>query len=227
MSDERLGIPVPHWTPPSEPLPQMLDGRYVMLERLEWKKHEAALWEAFAGQDGVWDFMPAGPFSDLPAFRAWGQSNERSTDPLFFAIFNKDAGTWQGVASYLRIAPAAGSIEVGYISFSPALQKTRAATEAMYLMMKWAFDAGYRRYEWKCNDLNLASKGAAKRFGFTYEGTFRQALVVKGRNRDTAWFSLLDNEWPEKKLMFERWLEPENFDEHSVQRRTLASFVQP
>ncbi len=152
-----------------------------------------------------------GRFADEARYADWVRSFEASADPLFYAIRNLETGSWEGVASYLRIAPEAGSIEVGHINFSPALQRTRAATEAMYLMMRWAFEAGYRRYEWKCNALNLGSRRAAERLGLSYEGVFRQAAVVKGRNRDTAWFAAIDAEWPTLKSAFETWLAPENF----------------
>src|SRR5262249_42598244 len=136
-----------------------------------------------------------------------------STDPVFLAIVDAATGLAAGVASYLRIDPPNGSIEVGHIALSPRLQRTPAATESMYLMMNWAFSAGYRRYEWKCNALNEASRRAAMRLGLSYEGVFRQAAVVKGRNRDTAWYATIDSEWPALKQAFERWLDPANFDE--------------
>jgi RimJ/RimL family protein N-acetyltransferase len=148
-------------------------------------------------------------------------------DPVFFAIHGLQTGRWAGVASYLRITPEAGSIEVGHINLSPELQRTRAATEAMYLMMGRAFEAGYRRYEWKCNALNLGSRRAAQRLGLSYEGVFRQAAVIKGRNRDTAWFAAIDGEWPALKAAFETWLDPANFDDSGRQRRSLAVLTAP
>lgn len=153
------------------------------------------------------------------------RETETRDDPLFYAIKNLETGHWEGVASYMRIAPAAGSIEVGSIAFSPALQRTRAATEAMYLMMAWAFEAGYRRYEWKCNALNMPSRRAAQRLGFSYEGVFRQAAVVKGRNRDTAWFAAIDSEWSSLKEAFEAWLAPSNFDDQGQQRESLSDLT--
>ena len=150
---------------------------------------------------------------------------ETKDDPLFYAIKNLETAHIEGVASYLRIAPEAGSIEVGSITFGPALQRTRAATDAMYLMMKWAFEAGYRRYEWKCNALNMPSRRAAQRLGFSYEGIFRQAAVVKGRNRDTAWFAAIDAEWPGLREAFEAWLSPANFDAEGKQRERLGDLT--
>jgi RimJ/RimL family protein N-acetyltransferase len=148
-------------------------------------------------------------------------------DPVFFAIRDLSTGSWSGVASYLRITPEAGTIEVGHINLSPELQRTRAATEAMLLMMARAFETGYRRYEWKCNALNLGSRRAAERLGFSYEGIFRQATVIKGRNRDTAWFAAIDAEWPALKAAFARWLDPSNFDDEGRQRRSLSELTAP
>ncbi len=148
-------------------------------------------------------------------------------DPLFFSIFGEggsgERATAAGLASYLRIAPAAGTIEVGHIHLAPALQRTRAATEAMFLMMRQAFDLGYRRYEWKCDALNAVSRRAAERLGFTYEGTFRHHLVYKGRNRDTAWYAIVDADWPPVRAAYEAWLDPANFDRDGRQRRPLAT----
>ena len=151
---------------------------------------------------------------------------EHTTDPQFYAVFNKDSDAYEGVASFLRIDPSAGSIEVGHINFSPALQKTRAATEALYLMMAWAFDAGYRRFEWKCDALNLGSRRAAQRLGLSYEGVFRQATVVKGRNRDTAWFAAIDAEWPALKEAFSAWLSDRNFALDGAQIERLSDLTQ-
>lgn len=222
-----LGFPVPDWTPPRRPDATMLEGAYALLERLDADRHAEPLYEAFAGHEALWDYMPQGPFDSAAAYRDWAQEAERDQDMIFYAIGNKESGAWEGVASYLRIAPAAGSIEVGNICFSPALQRTRAATDAMYLMMRWAFEAGYRRYEWKCNALNAPSRRAAQRFGLSYEGVFRQALVVKGRNRDTAWFAAIDKEWPTLRTAFETWLLPDNFDANGQQNQSLATLTAP
>ena len=165
--------------------------------------------------------MPQGPFRAEAEYRAWVESKEGAQDPYFYSIIDKSSGKALGVASYLRIDPAARNIEVGWITYSPELKRSRIATDAMFVMMRNAFDLGYRRYEWKCNALNSASRNAALRLGMTYEGTFRQATVVKGRNRDTAWFSILDSEWPEMKAKFERWLDAGNFDSQGQQGISL------
>ncbi|MBN9889135.1 GNAT family N-acetyltransferase [Salipiger abyssi] len=219
-----VGLPVdgsfPRPRPPHEPL----DGRYVRLEPLS-PAHAAGLYAAFA-EDAAgrnWTYLPRGPFVDLAEAESWAAEAAQSADPLFFAICDPD-GTPQGFCSYLRIDPANGVIEVGNIHYAPKLQKSAAATEAMYLMMARAFDTlGYRRYEWKCDALNTPSRRAAQRLGFKYEGTFRQAVIVKGRNRDTAWFSIIDREWPEVKARLEAWLAPANFTEDGRQKAALAS----
>lgn len=189
--------------------------------------HAEDLFAANSANDRIWDYMPYGPFADFNGYADWVRSFEQSADPFFYAIRNLETGRWEGVASYLRITPEAGSIEVGHINFSPALQRTRAATEAMYLMMRWAFDAGYRRYEWKCNALNLGSRRAAERLGLSYEGIFRQAAVIKGRNRDTAWFAAIDSEWPALRQAFEAWLSDDNFGPGGDQKQSLSGFTAP
>ena len=228
MSETRdIDATVPGRQPPPRPTGAALVGRYVRLERLSAEAHAAALFRANAASDAIWDYMPYGPFDSVDAYRAWVRQMETGDDPLSYAVKNRDSGAWEGVASYLRIAPEAGSIEVGHINFAPALQRTRAATEAMYLMLAWAFEAGYRRYEWKCNALNLSSRRAAQRLGLSYEGVFRQAAVVKGRNRDTAWFAAIDAEWPALKEAFTTWLEPANFDAEGRQRQRLGELTRP
>ena len=200
-----------------------MDGRYCRLEPLQPATHAAALYEAYAGNDPGWTYLAYGPFHTFENYRAWMDSIHAVNDPLFFAIL--DQGKPVGVASYLRIMPSAGSIEVGHLNFSPALQRSAAATEAMYLMMETAFRLGYRRYEWKCDDLNAASRAAARRLGFSYEGRFRQATVYKGRNRDTAWYSIIDTEWPTLRRAFEAWLDPGNFDSAGRQRSRLSDLT--
>jgi RimJ/RimL family protein N-acetyltransferase len=191
--------------------------------------HAEHLCEAFALEpDGTnWTYLPVGPFASRADTWAWLQICADKTDPQFYAIVLESTGKAVGVASYMRIDPANGCIEVGYLSFSPLLQRTTASTEAMYLMMRRAFELGYRRYEWKCDSLNAPSRAAAKRLGFSFEGLFRQAVVSKGRNRDTAWFSVIDSEWPERKQEFERWLDPANFDASGRQRTALSHSVTP
>ncbi|KIN75106.1 Acetyltransferase [Sulfitobacter noctilucae] len=224
-SSRPLGALLPHWTPPPAPDKIRLRGSFAELAPLSAEEHAALLYRAYAGHDEIWDYMPNGPFSSAAQYHRWVRDHEGKPDPYFLAIRNLETDQWEGVASFLRVSPDAGSIEVGFISYSPSLQRTRASTEAMYLMMKWAFDAGYRRYEWKCNALNLPSRVAAQRLGFSFEGVFRQAAVVKGRNRDTAWFAIIDAEWPALKEAFEAWLAPSNFDAKGQQRERLGDLT--
>ncbi len=215
------------WRPPRWPDAERLDGRYARLELLSAPAHAAALHEANRADDAIWDFLPYGPFASLDAYEAWIAGTAAGPDPRFHAIFDKDAGAWGGVASLMRIKPEAGSIEVGHINLARRLQKTRAATEAIFLLMGWVFEAGYRRFEWKCDAGNLGSRRAAQRLGFSYEGVFRQAAVVKGRNRDTAWFAMIDGEWPALRAAFETWLSPANFDAGRGQRQSLSDLTAP
>jgi RimJ/RimL family protein N-acetyltransferase len=189
--------------------------------------HAPALHAANAedDEDAIWTWLPYGPFETEAAYAGWVAWAARGADPLFFAI--EVAGEPLGVASHLRIAPEAGTIEIGHICLAPRLQGTAAATEALTLMIGWAFEAGYRRLEWKCNALNRASRRAAQRFGFSYEGVFRQATVSKGRNRDTAWFAIIDAEWPALRQAFTLWLDDTNFDDAGRQRRRLGELTAP
>ena len=221
-----IGFIVPDWTARPRPARTPMEGRYCRLEPYSAARHAADLFEANSlDADGrMWTWMPSGPFATFDDYLAWARTAEATEDPLFFAVVDKTTEKAVGAASYLRIDPANGVIEVGWIQWSPLLQKRPAATEAMYLMMARVFDElGYRRYEWKCNDLNAGSKRAAVRLGFSFEGLFRQASVVKGRNRDTAWYSIIDSEWPSAKAGFEAWLAPENFDADGRQKRTLEA----
>lgn len=177
--------------------------------------------------DAIWDYLPYGPFERAEDYRDWVGWAAAHCDPKFFAIRVLETDLVCGVASFLRIKPEAGSIEVGHINLAPVLQRSAAATEAIYLMMKWVFENGYRRFEWKCDASNLGSRRAAQRFGFSYEGVFRQATIVKGRNRDTAWFACIDAEWPRLQTAFEVWLAPENFDANGHQRQSLATLTAP
>ncbi len=215
-----------NWTPPKRPDKAVFEGDHARLERLA-PRHADALHAANAADPAIWTYMGIGPFADAAAYRAWVDSVCGKDDPVFYAILDRDSGAWGGVASYMRIAPPAGSIEVGSITFAPRLQRTRAATEAMHLMMRWAFEAGYRRYEWKCDARNMASRRAAQRLGFSYEGVFRQAAVVKGRNRDTAWFAAIDKEWPALDAAFRTWLAPGNFGADGRQRQSLSALTAP
>ncbi|MGR3514379.1 MAG: GNAT family N-acetyltransferase [Paracoccaceae bacterium] len=213
------------WTPPPYPPHSVIEGRYVRLEPLS-RVHIPELWAAHNGQGQVWDYIPAGPFASEAALGAWVDQVRVLPDPMQFAVRMED-GRLGGTLSLLRINPEAGSIEVGYIVFTPRLQRTREATEAVYLTIKWAFEAGYRRFEWKCNAENRPSRRAAERFGLSYEGVFRQAQIVKGRNRDTAWFAAIDAEWPALHAAFETWLDPKNFDESGQQRQRLGDLTAP
>ena len=219
-----IGEAVENWRAPLAPAAEAMTGRFCRLEPLDVARHAQHLWDASAlDTDGRnWTYLFHGPYSSFREYAAWVGAAASTTDPLFFAVIDR-AGRAVGVAAYLRIAPDAGSIEVGHINFSPLLQRTPAATEAMYLMMKRVFELGYRRYEWKCDALNASSRSAAERLGFQFEGIFRQALVYKGRNRDTAWYSVIDSEWPALRLAFEQWLAPENFDASGTQRTRLGT----
>lgn len=218
--------PVPDWREPPWPPDDPLTGRLCRVERLDPGRHAADLFDANLRDPSHrnWTYLPYGPFESLETYRQWMESECMNHDPMFHAIVDAESGKAVGVASYLRITPAQGSIEVGHINYSPLLQSRPAATEAMYLMMQRVFELGYRRYEWKCDALNEKSCAAARRLGFTYEGTFRQAAIYKGRNRDTAWFSILDSEWPDMKQAFENWLAPGNFDSEGRQRKRLSQF---
>jgi RimJ/RimL family protein N-acetyltransferase len=212
-------------SPAPRPHPTVLSGRVVTLRPFDLPSQAAALYQATHGpeRDDLWRYMNEGPFPSLDVFQAAFEKKQSSTDPLFFAIVENATGLPVGQAAYLRIEPAHRVIEVGNIVFTPALQRSCGATEAMYLMARHVFeDLGYRRYEWKCNALNQPSRRAALRLGFAFEGIFRQHTIVKGRNRDTAWFSMLDLEWPQRRASFEQWLAPSNFDPAGRQKLSLS-----
>ncbi len=225
---DAIGLVVSDFTKPDVPSEStVLEGRYCFLEALDADKHASDLWDAYSlDVDGrLWTYMPQGPFTDAAHYRSWVEGAHHKADPFFYAIIDRESNKAVGVASFLRIDPTAGSIEVGWITFSPLIQQRPIATEAMYLMMKHAFDMGYRRYEWKCNSLNQPSINAAMRLGMTFEGLFRQATTVKGRNRDTAWFAILDRDWPVAQSAFEQWLEPSNFDASGQQNLSLSTLT--
>ena len=215
-------------TPPN-PKDISLDGELVKLVPLKAEKHSFNLFEANIKdkEGGNWTYLPYGPFDSIEEFSEWIKSVEDGSDPVFFAIIRKIDNKAAGVASYLRIKPYSGSIEVGHINYSPLLQNSTEGTEAMYLMMKWAFENGYRRYEWKCNALNVKSRNAAQRLGFSFEGVFRQMMISKGRNRDTAWFAIIDQEWEDFKKCFETYLSKDNFSKVGVQLVSLSSLTKP
>ncbi|WP_119461775.1 GNAT family N-acetyltransferase [Rhodospirillaceae bacterium SYSU D60014] len=223
-----VGSPLAYWTARSAPPRSAMEGRFCRLEPLDPDRHAADFHAATRadGEGRIWTYLPYGPFEMLEEFRNWMRVSCAGDDPFFHAITEQESGRALGVASYLRIDTRAGVIEVGHINYAPALQRTAAATEAMYLMMRRVFaELGYRRYEWKCDALNAPSRAAAERLGFTFEGIFRQATIYKGRNRDTAWYSIIDQDWPALEAAFERWLAPANFDAAGRQRESLSALT--
>lgn len=218
------------WTPRPRPAREALIGATVRLEPLSIAHHAASLFEAAHGtgsDPALWDHMSYGPFADEAEFADWIGKQAASDDPHFYAVVDIASGRALGMVSYLRIEPEHGVIEIGHIWFGAGLQRSRGATEAIFLLARHAFDElGYRRLEWKCNAVNDRSRQAAERFGFTFEGVFRQHLITKGKNRDTAWFSIIDNEWPAIHDGFEHWLADDNFDERGEQKRSLAELRQ-
>lgn len=222
-----IGFPLPHWTAPPLPPQQPLSGRYCRLEPLDADRHSAELFAAnqLDTDNRMWTYLSYGPFGTCEQYTEWVHTASRSTDPLFFAIVDLQTNQAVGVASYLRIDPPNGVIEVGHLAFSPRLQRTPAATESMYLMMQQAFDLGYRRYEWKCDALNAPSRAAAERLGFKFEGIFRQAVIYKQRSRDTAWYSIIDREWPALDSTFARWLDAGNFNAGGEQQLRLSQLT--
>ncbi len=209
-------------TPATRPGPVVLEGRFGRVEKLDASRHGKALWNAVKGHDQIWTYMSAyGPFAHEAAFSDWLASRAILEDPFSYAIVDASDRA-VGIATLMETRPAMRVCEVGHIVYSPALQRTPLATEAQYLLARYVFETlGYRRYEWKCNSLNAASCRAAERFGFTFEGILRQHMIAKGRNRDTAYYSMLDGDWPRARAAFERWLQPENFDSNGRQHRQL------
>jgi RimJ/RimL family protein N-acetyltransferase len=220
ITGELVGSPVDA-TPAQRPSPVTLEGRYGHVERLA-HHHDAALWNAVKGHDHIWTYMSYGPLADFAAFSKWLAGRVKLDDPYSYAIIDR-SGQAVGIATLMEIRPAMRVVEVGNILYSPCLQRTPLGTEAQFLLARYAFETlGYRRYEWKCNALNAPSRRAAFRYGFVFEGILRQHMIVKGRSRDTAYFSMLDSEWPTRKAAFERWLAPENFDAQGRQRTSLS-----
>ncbi len=222
---QAIGDPVPGWSPRPVPSRAPLEGRYCRLEPIDADRHGPDLFAAnTSAPDGrAWTYLFEEPFTQYEAFRAHLKKAEASSDPLFFAVVDAKTGLAVASLSLMRIDPTHGVIEVGHVNYSPLVQLTPAATEAQYLLMKLAFDTlGYRRFEWKCDSLNAPSRSAALRLGFTFEGIFRQAVVYKGRSRDTAWFSIIDSEWHRIKAALETWLSDENFSSDGTQRMSLA-----
>ncbi|AIY43898.1 Protein export cytoplasm protein SecA ATPase RNA helicase [Collimonas arenae] len=219
------GRPLPDWQPAALPQRTQLQGGSIRLLPLDAERDAAALYQAEHAADAdpsQWDFLTAGPFQSELDFSAWLKTCAVSSDPFFYTVIDQQSGLATGVLSYLAITPEHGSIEIGHIWFSGRMQRSRQATEAIYLLARHAFEVlGYRRLEWKCNSLNQRSQQAALRFGFTPEGLFRQHRVFKGKNRDTAWFSMLDSEWPLQRAIFEAWLQADNFDAEGRQKKSL------
>ena len=213
------------YVPPARPEFQQRQGRYARLERLRAHLHADELFRAYDGAQELWQFLPYGPFISAAAYHRFLRGFEAGEDPVFYAIRDMARGQVMGVVSYLRIAPEKGSIELGHICLGPALQKSPAAAEAFFMMMSWAFEAGYRRFEWKCDARNIPSRRAAQRLGLSYEGVFRQDNIVKGKNRDTAWFAAIDAEYPALKEAFIAWLLPQNFDATGRQIERLSDLT--
>jgi len=214
------------WQPTPAPAATTLRGRTVTLEPLDAAAHTSALWQAVHGHDELWDYLADGPYASEDDLHHALAQKQAGAAAVFLAIIPASTGLAAGYASYMRIDTPNGVVEVGNILLTPAIQRTTAATEAMFLMARHVFDdLGYRRYEWKCNARNEPSRRAALRYGFTFEGIFRQHMIVKGENRDTAWFSMLDHEWPARKRAFEAWLDPANFDADGQQRQPLAAIA--
>jgi RimJ/RimL family protein N-acetyltransferase len=209
-------------TPAQLPGPVTLNGRFGTVARIDAARHATNLWQAVRGRDDIWTYIPAGPFADAKAFNAYVAACEHNKERYFYAVLDRQQHA-AGFLALMEVRPAYRVIEVGNIVYGTPLQRTPLGTEAQYLLMRYAFETlGYRRYEWKCDALNAPSRRAAERFGFTYEGTFRQHMIVKGHSRDTAWFSIIDSEWPARRRAFERWLAPENFDADGRQKKSLG-----
>ncbi len=225
MTDARPVGPQVDASPARRPERDVLEGRFVRLEPLDAARHARALWRAVDGADPVWDYLFDGPYPDEAGFAAELGRKAASADPMFWAVVDRASGEAAGYAALMRQEPAHRAVEVGNILFAPALQRRPGATEAMALLAGYAFDGlGCRRYEWKCNALNAPSRAAAERLGFTFEGVFRQHMIVKGRNRDTAWYAMTDGDWPAVRRGFALWLSPDNFDAEGRQRRSLAAW---
>jgi RimJ/RimL family protein N-acetyltransferase len=224
--DQPIGPDVPDWTPRQRPARVVLQGRTCRLEPLSVEAHGDSLYQAFCAQTDAsdWTYLFVGPFPDAASYRSYLQSAAASADPLHWAVVEQASGKAVGTLSLMRIEPVHGVIEVGNVTFSPLMKRTPVSTEAQYLLMKFVFDElGYRRYEWKCDALNAPSRRAALRLGFSFEGIFRQAVIYKGRSRDTAWFAIIDSEWPARRAEFERWLAPDNFDGSGLQLSNLRN----
>jgi RimJ/RimL family protein N-acetyltransferase len=225
-TERTVGEIVENKPPGTAPDLRPLFGRWMRLEALSAEKHAQDLYDSFKDSDPehhIWTYLAYGPFADFATFKSWLLERELSRDPWFYGYVRRDTGKAAGMGAFMRLDAANGVIEIGHIWMSPGLQRTREATDAIFLMMRHAFDElGVRRLEWKCDSLNAPSRAAAKRFGFTFEGIFRQHFIIKGRNRDTAWFAIIDKDWPAIREAFQAWLADENFDAEGRQKRKLA-----
>lgn len=211
-----MSNPVPDWQPARLPDTRTLEGRFIRLEKLSVRRHADGLWAALQGPGSdpkLWDYLPYGPFPERGEFDAWLSRHEADSDPWFYTVVDQATGTIDGYLSLMSIVAAHGRIEIGHVTFGASMQRTPKGTEAIYLLAKASFALGNRRLEWKCNANNARSKRAAERFGFSYEGTFRQHMVVKGVSRDTAWYSIINSEWPKLQKAFEGWLAVDNFQD--------------
>lgn len=224
-----IGFSIKSRKPPSFPQGIVLEGRFSRLERFRSDHPIEELYEAFVRKqdESRWTYLPYGPFENFSDFQKWVHQFALEREPLFYLIFSNQTQKPLGLASYTRIDQENRVIEIGHLHFSEGLQQQTAATEAMFLMMAHVFELGYRRYEWKCDSLNLPSCRAAQRLGFSFEGVFRQARIYKGRNRDTAWFSIIDSEWTQLRRIYEIWLEPTNFDSNGFQKKSLSVLTKP
>ncbi|HOL63971.1 MAG TPA: GNAT family protein [Accumulibacter sp.] len=226
---QAVGATLTDWRIPPAPSPVVLQGQWTRLEPLQTEQHAADLHAANSCETSgrLWTYMAYGPFASKDNYRQWLGTHCPGSDPLFYAILPHALGMAVGLAAYLRITPASGSLEIGHLNFAPVLQRSVAASEAIFLLLQQAFALGYRRVEWKCDALNAPSRAAALRFGLSFEGIFRQATVVKGRNRDTAWYAVIDRDWPALRTAFVRWLQPDNFDRTGRQRLALSALTAP
>jgi RimJ/RimL family protein N-acetyltransferase len=228
LFQQPIGAPVPNWTVRAEPPHTPLSGHFCRIEPVDVDRHAEALYSAYstAPDERDWTYMSTGPFANAASFRNHLTKAAASRDPLHYTIIDLATGEPVGMFALMRIDRGNGVVEIGHVAYSPLIKRTTAATEAIFLLLRHVFDdLGYRRCEWKCDDLNAPSRAAALRYGFQYEGTFRQAAVYKGRSRDTAWFAMINRDWPDIRTGFERWLAPGNFDAAGVQRSTLADLI--
>lgn len=223
-ADRPLGPEITDWTPPPRPGPDVIEGRYLQLQRLSPERDAPDIFAATLATPSVWDYLGNGPFDTAGSLQTWMEKATGSAD-VFYTFMDRQTGDPIGYASFMRIDAANGVLEIGNVMITPAAQQSRAASEGLMAMIGWVFAAGYRRVEWKCNALNEPSRRAANRYGFTFEGIFRNHMIIKGRNRDTAWFAMTVTDWPAVKSAYDKWLDPDNFDDAGVQRKSLSELT--